>query len=255
MFDQPEDHLPRSCWRESALLIGLLQSLPHLEHLSFFADQSDDSTLALLFATMIPHPSSHPTPPPIPYTTPSTSRIQTPTAERTNTPPPATESLPAGATVPPVPFASRIRSFGWRQRSKPPVGYHEFSTASTFVSTLHLLRHAHRLGYLVLDADMDLITPSDLVVVLKELYRRKYPPGESASLYSLIICGPIRGWETQGQEVLEMIAQESGGSVCELFIDRPLVKSTNKYIIDTEAFVSPSLASLASLIIALWVAY
>jgi hypothetical protein len=85
---------------------------------------------------------------------------------------------------------------------------------------------------------MDMIRPSDLVVILKELYRRKYPHGETASSYSLILCGPIRGWEREGKEVLEMIAQESGGSVCELFIDRPLVKSTTKYIIDTETFVS-----------------
>lgn len=248
MFDQPEDELPRSCWRESALLIGLLQCLPHLEHLSFFADQSDDSTLALLFATLIPHPSSHPIPPPLPYT-PSASRVQTPHVVRTITPPPRS-SLSSSIThthaqpqtqVPPLPLAARIKSFGWRQRSKPPLGYHDFSTASTFVSTLHLLRHAHRLTYLVLDADMDMIRPSDLVVILKELYRRKYPHGETALPFSLILCGPIRGWEREGREVLEMIAQESGGSVCELFIDRPLVKSTTKHIIDTDAFVSSHL--------------
>lgn len=232
MFDQPDDTSPRSCWRESALLIRLLQCLPNLEHLSFFADQSDDSTLALTFATLIPHPSLHPVPPPLPLTTPSVSRTQTPTpnvhAGRDATPPPAA----------PLSLATRIRSFGWRQRSKPPVGYHDFSTASTFVSIIHLLRHAHRLTYLVLDADMDLIRPTDLSVVLKELHMRKHPSGETALPFSLIICGPIKGWEREGKEILEMIAQESGGSVCELFIDRPLVKSTTNYLIDQEAFVS-----------------
>lgn len=230
MFDHPEDLSPRSCWKESALLIALLQSLPHLEHLSFFADQSDDSTLALLFATLIPHPSLHPIPPPLPFTTPAGSRSHSPTIA--SSPPPD----PAHA----LPLAARIRSFGWRQRSKPPVGYHEFSTASTFVSTLHLLRHAHRLTYLVLDADMDVIRPSDLSVVLKELYRRKHPQGEPAAPYSLILCGPIQGWEKEGggKGILEMIAQESGGSVCELFIDRPLVKSSTNYVIDVQAFVS-----------------
>lgn len=229
MFDQPDDSSPRSCWRESALLIALLQCLPNLEHLSFFADQSDDSTLALLFATLIPHPSLHPIPPPLPFT-PAASRIPSPMRDLSPPSPPAS----------PLPLATRIKSFGWRQRSKPPSGYHDFSTASTFVSTLHLLRHAHRLTYLVLDADMDMIRPTDLSAALRELYRRKYPPGETALPFSLIICGPIQGWEREGKEVLEMIAQESGGSVHELFIDRPLVKSTSNYLIDQEAFVSPS---------------
>jgi hypothetical protein len=226
MFDQPDDPdlTPRSCWRESALLISLLQSLPNLEHLSFFADQSDDSTLVLAFATLIPHPSLHPTPPP---TKPGESSRSSPFAILDSSEP--------------IPLATRIRSFGWRQRSKPPPGYSEFSTASTFVSTLHLIRHAHQLEYLVLDADMDNIRSKDITIVLTELRRRKAPAGEALRPCALTLCGPIKEWAQGGKGVLERLVKDSGGHIGELFLDRPLAKSTGRHTVELDAFVSPFL--------------
>jgi len=224
MFDQPDDPdlTPRSCWRESAILISLLQALPNLEHLSFFADQSDDSTLALAFATLIPHPSLHPIPPPTNHSDRNPSNRSSP-------------FTPARSS--PLPLDARIRSFGWRQRSKPPTGYEQFSTSSTFVSTLHLVRHAHKLEYLVLDADMDCIRSSDITVLLSELRRRKAPPGEALKPCALTLCGPIREWAHEAKAVLELLVKESGGHVGELFLDRPLAKSTGRHKIEPEAFV------------------
>lgn len=229
MFDQPDDPdlTPRSCWRESALLISLLQSLPNLEHLSFFADQSDDSTLVLAFATLIPHPSLHPTPPP----TQNPSRRENTISGRSS---PSILINPSS----PLPLTSRIRSFGWRQRSKPPLGYEDFSTASTFVSTFHLIRHAHRLEYLVLDADMDKIRSLDITILLAELRRRKAPTGEALRPCALTLCGPIKEWAQDAKGVLEALVRESGGHVGELFLDRPLAKSTERHIVDPEVFVS-----------------
>jgi hypothetical protein len=231
MFDQPDDPelTPRSCWRESALLISLLQSLPNLEHLSFFADQSDDSTLVLAFATLIPHPSLHPTPP----STQSSVRPESSISRRSSPFTPIHSSSP-------LPLASRIRSFGWRQRSRPPTGYDEFSTASTFVSTLHLIRHAHKLEYLVLDADMDKIRSLDITILLAELKRRKAPTGEALRPCALTLCGPIKEWAQGAKGVLEALVKESGGHVGELFLDRPLAKSTERHIVDTGTFVSSS---------------
>jgi hypothetical protein len=225
MFDQPDDPdlTPRSCWRESALLIALLQALPNLEHLSFFADQSDDSTLALAFATLIPHPSVHPIPPP--------SRLEATISGRSSPFNPIHSSEP-------LPLASRIRSFGWRQRSKPPTGYEEFSTASTFVSTLHLIRHAHELEYLVLDADMDKIRSLDITILLAELRQRKAPTGEALRPCALTLCGPIKEWAGGAKGVLEALVKESGGYIGELFLDRPLAKSTERHKVDPEVFVS-----------------
>lgn len=228
MFDQPDDPdlTPRSCWRESALLISLLQALPNLEHLSFFADQSDDSTLVLAFATLIPHPSLHPTPP-----STQASRPETSISRRSSPFTPIHTSAP-------LPLASRIRSFGWRQRSKPPTGYEEFSTASTFVSTLHLIRHAHKLEYLVLDADMDKIRSLDITILLAELKQRKAPTGEPLRPCALTLCGPIKEWAQDAKGVLSALVKESGGHVGELFLDRPLAKSTERHIVDIDTFVS-----------------
>jgi hypothetical protein len=230
MFDHPDDPdlTPRSCWRESAVLISLLQALPNLEHLSFFADQSDDSTLVLAFATLIPHPSLHPTPP---STQSPTRRPEVTSSTRTST-------LTALQPSSPLPLASRIRSFGWRQRSTPPSGYAQFSTASTFVSTFHLIRHAHRLEYLVLDADMDHIQSLDITILLAELRQRKAPSGETLKPCALTLCGPIKQWAQGAKGVLESLVKESGGHIGELFLDRPLAKSTERHEIDAESFVS-----------------
>ena len=238
MFDQPDDPdlTPRSCWRESALLISLLQALPNLEHLSFFADQSDDSTLVLAFATLIPHPSLHLTPPSfLPSTQPEV------TLSGRSSP------YPLVQTSSPLPLASRIRSFGWRQRSKPPTGYEEFSTASTFVSTFHLIRHAHRLEYLVLDADMDKIRSLDITNLLAELRRRKAPTGEALRPCALTLCGPIKEWGQNAKGVLESLVKESGGHVGELFLDRPLAKSTERHVVDREIFVSRPVSARSKL--------
>jgi hypothetical protein len=251
--DLDPDPTPRSCWRESAFLIALLQALPNLEHLSFFADQSDDSTLVLMFATLIPHPSLHPIPPPTSYLS-SSNGTPIPKSRSTRH---RHRSLASGSTTPttpgpsiiskqstPLPLASRIRSFGWRQRSKPPEGYHAFSTASTFVSTLHLMRHAHNLEYLVLDADMDNIRLSDMTIVLSELRRRKAPPGEKLQPYALTLCGPIVGWTGGGEGLLEKMVEESGGYIGELFLDRPLEKRAERYITNEDDFVSLYLTTM-----------
>jgi hypothetical protein len=100
------------------------------------------------------------------------------------------------------------------------------------------MRHAHNLEYLVLDADMDKIRTSDITIVLSELRQRKAPPGERLKPYALTLCGPFLGWASDGKEVLAEMANSSGGYIGELFLDRPLEKSTERYIIDRDDFVS-----------------
>lgn len=212
----------RSCWVESTLLTNLIKSLPSLNHISFFADASDDSTLALLFSSLITHPSSHSVPPPTCPSSPSNRSS-------------SSGYIPSENTVQPVPFASRIHSFGWRQRASPPQGTQAFSQASTFVSTLHLIRHAHRLGFLVLDADLDEMYKEDILIACKELALREPPLGEAAERVSLMLCGPIRGWS---RGFLAELAGTFEG-IKELFIDRPLRKSTIAHQ-TTEGFVSIS---------------
>lgn len=207
----------RSCWHESTLLTNLINALPSLNHISFFADASDDSTLALLFASLISHPSSHPVPPPTVPSSPSA---------RSN----------ASGYAPPLPFATRIQSFGWRQRAPPPPQFRLFSQSSTFVSTLHLIRHAHRLSFLVLDADLDEMYKEDILAACKELNLREPPYGEEAEKVSLMLCGPIRGWS---RDFLRDLVDTFKG-VKELFIDRPLRKSTKTHETTIEAFVSDS---------------
>ena len=207
----PRFQTPRSCWAESSLLVQLLKSLPSLEHVSFFADASDDGTLVLLFASLISHPSLFPIPPPTVPPSPSVT---------------STKSLDPR----PTPLTSRLRSFGWRQRGAPPPGFRNFSQASIFVSTLHLLRHAHRLSFVVLDADMTEMTAADILVACQELALREKPPGEENEAISLMLCGPIRGW---GRAFLQDLVGTFSG-IKELFIDRPLRKSSYPHQITFE---------------------
>jgi hypothetical protein len=239
-------HAPRSCWVESALLIKLFNSLPALHHVSFFADASDDSTLSLVFAALIPHPSTHPVPPATPSPSAHTSSLPS-----TTSPVASTRAL---MEPPAVPFGSRIRSFGWRQRAIPPPALRSFSQTSTFVATLHILRHAHRLGFVIIDADMAGMERADILVTINELARRERPQGESGRLMnkdrvSIMICGPIAGWEDGARpiagEQLNSVAVPVGTQlenerptprlflqdivdtfqdIKELFIDRPLRK-------------------------------
>ena len=230
MFESPDVDTPagqpivpfprRSCWVESALLTNLIRSLPSLNHISFFADASDDATLALLFSSLITHPSSHLVPPP---TCPSSPSVRS-----------SASGLPSEAPIQPVPFASRIYSFGWRQRASSPAGTLAFSQASTFVSTLHLIRHAYRLSFLVLDADLDEMYKEDILIACKELALREPPLGEAAERVSLMLCGPIRGWS---RVFLSELAGTFEG-IKELFVDRPLRKSTIAHEATLESFVS-----------------
>ncbi|WWD21861.1 hypothetical protein CI109_106349 [Kwoniella shandongensis] len=227
MFDLDEDastrtrlspltaeHKPRTCWAESALLTKLLNSLPSLNHMSFFADASDDSTLALLFAALIQHPSLHSVPPTVPSS-------------------PSALSTASGATQV-VPLTHRLKSFGWRQRAAPPHLFRQFSQSSTFVSTLHLLRHAHNLSFLVLDADMDQMNKSDILAAVKELSLRRPPYGETVEKVSLMLCGPINGWETGFLDDLVGTFKD----IKELFVDRPLKKSTQAHAKSYESLIS-----------------
>lgn len=215
MFDHEEESTSnrtlRSCWVESAQLFQLVDSMPNLEHICFFADASDDTTLALLFSSLIEHPSHFPPPP---VTAPSSPSMD-----------------PA---KPPIPFIDRLRSLSWRQRADPPAGFKRFYQASTFVSTFHLLRHAHRLSFLVLDADMDEMGKEDVCTALKELKLRRDPADRRASDVSLMLCGPIRGWEDGFLQ--DMV--DSFRGVKELFIDRPLYKSKEAHGTTPEIFVS-----------------
>ncbi|WVW79020.1 hypothetical protein I302_100983 [Kwoniella bestiolae CBS 10118] len=216
---------PRSCWAESSLLTSLINSLPSLNHISFFADASDDSTLALLFASLIPHPSLHAIPPTVLSNSPSTlSTIS------------GSHGYPHNNN-PYIPFTHRLRSFGWRQRAAPPSNFRQFSQSSTFVSSLHLIRHSHNLSFLVLDADLDELTLPDILTPLKELQLRRSPVGEKSQLISLMICGPIRDWDSVGNGFLKSMVNTFDG-IKELFIDRPLKKSTKVKETSFEDFTS-----------------
>ncbi|OCF38826.1 hypothetical protein I317_07399 [Kwoniella heveanensis CBS 569] len=211
---------PRSCWAESALLTSLIHSLPSLNHLSFFADSSDDSTLALLFASLIPHPSTHAIPP--------TMLSQSPSALST------ISGSSRHPFMPIAPLTHRLRSFGWRQRAAPPTAFRTFAQSSLFVSILHLIRHAHNLSFLVLDADMDEMTPSDIHTTVKELALRRPPVGEKAENVSLMLCGPIKGWEDGFLQGLV----DTFDDIKELFVDRPLRKSKQAHATSFEAFTT-----------------
>lgn len=194
MFDLDEaprnERRPRSCWHESALLSRMINALPCLQHISFFADASDDSTLSLLFASIIDHPSRHARP------------------------------QPDDEAYEMQPIAARLKSFGWRQRAAPPSGFRTFSQTSTFVSTMHVLRHAHNLSFLVLDADMDEMGSSDILSAVRELAKREAPLGQEPAKVSLMLCGPIAGWE---DGFLDQLV-DTFRDIRELFLDRPLKK-------------------------------
>ncbi|EIW70452.1 hypothetical protein TREMEDRAFT_60956 [Tremella mesenterica DSM 1558] len=164
----------RSCWVESALLVKLISTLPSLEHLCLFADASDDSTLSLLFSSLIAHPSLHPIPPPVVPPSPSVQSMRSCDAN-------------------PTPLNHRLRSFGWRQRGEPPQGFRDFSHTSAYVSTLHLLRHCHQISFVVLDADLTEAHASDILVAVKELALREHPPGEEGpkDIKELFIDRPL----------------------------------------------------------------
>lgn len=105
------------------------------------------------------------------------------------------------------------------------------------MSTLHLLRHAHRLSFLVLDADLDEIYKEDVLVACKELALREPPLGEEPAKVSLMLCGPIHGWD---RTFLEDLGKAYSG-IKELFLDRPLRKSAVPQETTFEEFVSVSL--------------
>jgi hypothetical protein len=86
----------------------MLTRLPSLQHLSIFADPSDDITLSLLFS----HPAM-------------------------------------------LAIAPRLRSFGWRLRASPPSALREFDNSTMYVSIQGWLRECTRLGFLVLDSDIE----------------------------------------------------------------------------------------------------
>lgn len=222
MFDDDTAN-PRSCWAESALLARAINALTNLQHLSFFADASDDSTLALLFASLIPRddhlPAAHAiraraqSQPPDVFTQPSS--------------PLATLFAPSPST----PLADRLLSFGWRQRASPPSDLRSFAQTSTFASTLHVLRHAANLSFLVLDADMDEMHAADIVAAVRELAARQTLAGAPTRV-SLMLCGPISGWDG----FLSLLV-DSFGDIKELFVDRPL-KKTIRANTDEDEFVA-----------------
>lgn len=226
MFDD-DTPTPRSCWAESALLARAINALINLQHLSFFADASDDSTLSLLFASLIPH-DDH---------LPPAHRF-----ERAQTQPPDFGTAPSSPLLAPLtttvtPLADRLLSFGWRQRAAPPSDLRSFAQTSTFVATLHVLRHARNLSFLVLDADMDEMHAADIVAATRELAARQAHPAQRVSL---MLCGPIAGWEG----FLPLLT-ESFTDIKELFIDRPL-KKTIRATTDEDDFVR-RLAPLSAL--------
>lgn len=231
---------PRSCWSESAQLVELFRSLPSLSHMSIFADASDDSALALFFSSLIAHPSLHVPPPP---TRPSTPKLLPTGRSRASLS--ATAPLFAPATPvpdqPPLPISARLTSFGWRQRAPPPSGFRQYAQVSTFVSTLHLIRHCYRLSTLVLDADMDEMDPEDILTVCRELRQRPPPNGEQSERVSMTLCGPIRGWDVgsggRGGFLEKMVREYTGFK--ELFIDRPLRKSHEAHETTVAHFVCP----------------
>ncbi|WWC87408.1 uncharacterized protein L201_002297 [Kwoniella dendrophila CBS 6074] len=211
---------PRTCWAESSLLTSLFNSLPNLNHCSFFADASDDSTLALLFSSLIPHPSLHAIPPTVISNSPSALSTISGSGSLSGNNNYRYQPLTTW-----VPLTHRLKSFGWRQRAAPPNNFRQFSQSSTFVSTLHLIRHSHNLSFLVLDADLDEMTISDILSPLKELSLRRPPIGEKNQLITLLLCGPLKNWEDQDNNFLESLVHTYDG-IKELFIDRPLKKST-----------------------------
>jgi hypothetical protein len=125
---------------------------------------------------------------------------------------------------------------------------------------------------------MDVLRAQDVQAVLKELNLREAPAGEEVARVSLMLCGPIMGWlENHGpnhgpnhnQSVSPTsnalaLGQQAGATseganppggarggggflssvvagmrdVEELFLDRPLMKSTGKHIVDEARFVS-----------------
>ncbi|ODN91375.1 hypothetical protein L198_05887 [Cryptococcus wingfieldii CBS 7118] len=186
---------PRTCWEESALLVSLLTALPNLEHISFFADASDDTTLSLMFAALIPSAR--------------------PSASGANSF--SWQSLEDTDSTGHVPFAQRIKSFGWRQRASPPQFFHQFSQTSTFICIYHFIRHAVNLSFLVLDTNTYVTASSDILAVLRELAAREVPAGGRKRL-SLMLCGPIDGWEADFLHNLGDTYDDIG----ELFIDRPM---------------------------------
>ncbi|KAE8543357.1 hypothetical protein D1P53_000062 [Cryptococcus gattii VGV] len=213
MFDNTSDQFikqnnmigtlrPRSCWSESTFLETLINSLPQLEHLCFFADVSDDPTLVLLFSKLIPIPSSYLSQPaPTSLDSLSSSHLQ-------HAPPRHIHK----------PFSLRLRSFSWRLRAPPPSTFRKFARSSTFVSIHHLVRHTPNLEFLVLDADMDYTASPDILAVLEQLAERDKWAESRPPKLSLMLCGPILGW---GDIFLKDLVK-AYSNIKELFIDRPL---------------------------------
>ncbi|UOH82149.1 hypothetical protein LQV05_004842 [Cryptococcus neoformans] len=212
MFDNSSDQLikqnkmvgtvrPRSCWSELAFLETLINSLPQLEHLCFFADVSDESTLVLLFSKLIPTPPSYISPPtPTSLDSPSSHLHRAPIKHIHK------------------PFAQRLRSFSWRLRAPPPSTFREFARSSTFVSIHHLVRHTPNLDFLVLDADMDYTASPDILAVLGQMAQRDKWAENKPPKLSLMLCGPILAW---GDLFLQDLVKVYS-NIKELFIDRPL---------------------------------
>lgn len=168
MFDSDGgdyDKHRRNFWDEAQQLLHLFQSLPMLEHVSFFADASDDGTLALLFQQLIDRDG------------------------------------PLNALHPP--WSYQIKSFGWRQRAPPPRGMREYNCASPFVSTYKFLQNAPNLSLLVLDADQDTMESIDVVEAMQQLAMRQPLRGRTIAPLSLMICGPIKQWERMFDPMLE----------------------------------------------------
>lgn len=81
---------------------------------------------------------------------------------------------------------------------------------------------------------MDEIHKEDILVACKELALREPPIGEETQKVSLMLCGPIRGWD---RTFLEDLAKTYTG-IKELFLDRPLRKSAVAQETTFEDFVS-----------------
>ncbi len=67
---------------------------------------------------------------------------------------------------------------------------------------------------------MDEMIKDDILVVARELSLREAPIGETPSDVSLMLCGPIKGWDGF---LIDLVKTFKG--IKELFIDRPLRKS------------------------------
>ncbi len=149
------DDEPRCCWAESELLSRAINALPNLAHLYLDADPCDDSTLALLFASLIP---------------------------RTGALPPAHPQASEAAS-----FATRLRSLAWRQRDLVSPMASGWNGMTIFVSTHHVLAHTPNLGFLLLDADnsgRDGMHAEDVTEALRHL---QHP-------VSLLLNGNITAW-------------------------------------------------------------